>query len=369
MAVEKALIVPPDFAKLYREVSLEEDRERLERRFKGVLTLTKSPSFDDVEAIIRTAFHTKQANSPDEIARIRKAFLEADEIFAMDGNDRELQVLCAQALSTLMERDDDISALAALAVTTTAMNGARSLEVPLDLPALAEQAIWRMSEHGRSRPILSERLKLSTPKIDFTAAKEKVQQNWTSPGVQAGLDAVSESVRSALTSINKEVSGLFALFARLIALQDEELQMLWWAIGQRSSDADISFDNVAVEKRPLLFAKELADSTEFLPGPRSAKALLARAGLKEGGKKITIPQAVNACDADWLSSLAVSANASAVSLPIHFAVFRKLETGEETAWIPGWAAVAGVGADYSLPPLSLGFLFYRERLIARRVKE
>jgi len=78
--------------------------------------------------------------------------------------------------------------------------------------------------------------------------------------------------------------------------------MLWWVFGERSEDFNQLLKEVPAKAQPLVFAKELADATKFLPGPVSTKGLLSRAGLKEN-KKVTIPEAVNACDTSWLKSL------------------------------------------------------------------
>jgi hypothetical protein len=51
-------------------------------------------------------------------------------------------------------------------------------------------------------------------------------------------------------------------------------------------------------------------------------------------------------------------------MPLHFGVKRQLETGSGDAWIAGWAAAVGVPESFSLSPLDLGVLFYRESLLA-----
>lgn len=243
------------------------------------------------------------------------------------------------------------------------MNGARSPKLPMDLSGLAEKAIGRIANTNRRRPNLTEHSKPTVGKIDFAQAKAKMVQPLDWNGVQAAFDSAAEIVRTTLLPIVRESTAALMSVSRFIKLQDEELQMLWWVIGGRSEDRNIPFKGVTAKQKPLVFAKELADSTEFLPGPSSAKALLARAGLKEGGGKITIPAAVNASDVDWLASLGVQADISPVSMPVHSAIFRKLETGDKTSWISGWTAVTGIRQDYSLSALTLGNLFYRERLL------
>ena len=147
-----------------------------------------------------------------------------------------------------------------------------------------------------------------------------------------------------------------------VRVQDEELQMLWWLTGQRSEDLDCAFGAVAADAQSLVFAKELADHTEFLPGPASVKGLLSRAGLKER-KKIAISTAINAADSAWVRKFVPEGEPSPVSTPIHFGIKRQLETGQGEAWIAGWAAAVGVKATLAVSPLGLGVLFYRERLL------
>jgi hypothetical protein len=50
-------------------------------------------------------------------------------------------------------------------------------------------------------------------------------------------------------------------------------------------------------------------------------------------------------------------------MPLHFAIKRQLETGPGDAWIAGWSATVGAPSDLTLPSLTLGNLFYRERLL------
>ena len=149
---------------------------------------------------------------------------------------------------------------------------------------------------------------------------------------------------------------------QFVSIQDEELQMLWWLMGQRSWDYNCPFSAVPVPAQPLAFAKELADSTEFLPGPPSVKALLSRAGLEER-KSVMIPAAINAVAPERLAQVVGEEDPSPVSSPIHFAIKRQLETGAGDTWVPGWAATTDVSADHAVSPLLLGVLFYRERLL------
>lgn len=350
-----------DFPRWYREVSVEENRDRLQRRWTGVSSILPTLDQAAVENLLRIVFHAKNGPAPEAIGKIRHAFRVADDLFDMQGNDREVEVLSGSILAVLLEKNDDLSARAALAITTSALNGKRTLQVPQDLIALAENAIARIAEKNRERPNLLS-AKLDAPKIGFAKAKEKLT-TIDSAGIGATFDAAAEAINLSLTNMVKKFNGSIDATANFIAIQDEELNMLWWVLGERSDGVKKTFTAIPERQRPLILGAELAEATTYLPGPLSIGGLLTRAGLKSE-QTLTIPDAVNACDKPWLEPLSNSKAVSTLSQPIHFAIQRKLETGDEASWISGWAGTCGLDATLTFSPLTLGTLFYRERLLS-----
>jgi hypothetical protein len=189
-----------------------------------------------------------------------------------------------------------------------------------------------MAEHYRKRPALDQHGLNAVPKVNFAKAKTKLQEQPDATGMSAALDLAAESANLVLETVGKVLSASVEKTGTFIAIQDEELELLWWVFGERSDDLNQPFKDVPVKVQPLVFAKELASATKFLPGPASIKSLLSRAGLKDN-QKVTIPDAVNACDAGWLVSLAAQSDISTLVQPIHFAIRRKLETGDEASWV------------------------------------
>nr|VFJ73583.1 MAG: hypothetical protein BECKFW1821C_GA0114237_10535 [Candidatus Kentron sp. FW] len=381
-----------DFARWYSTVQMGDNKERREARWNGVRGIVEEAEWADIEALIRLAFATKQAPPSDAVQKFRQAFRNADETFEMRGNDRELQVLTGACLALLMEEGGDIGAQTALTVTTTGLAGARASDLPSDLSVLAEDAISQIAGMNRERPDLGGRVSRNKPsanvkevitKISVEAATEKLKASPNWQGMSQAISLIGNEanqaflvMQQAISLIRDETNKAFSLMSRqhtetiqslegYLRIQDEELQMLWWLTGQRSWDYDCAFSAVPENTRPLVLAKELSDSTQFLPGPPSIKALLSRAGLQEQ-EDITIMAAVNAADSTWLREVIGSMEPSPVSTPLHFAIRRQLETGAGDAWIENWAAVTGVDAGFALPALTLGTLFYRERLLLLR---
>lgn len=351
-----------DFPRWYREVGIGEDSGRRESRWGGVLKVVEDVEWATVEALIRLAFQTKQAPAASSVQLIRDCFKEADDAFDMSGNDRELQILAASCLAILLENSEEgQSSAAALAVTTTYFNGARSSALPMDLPTLAEAAIRRNGEKDRQRSTYGN-LTIKPVALSLDAAVAKIEAQPDLAGVVLAFKEAATLMQAAFRGSATRQNSAFASARDLIRTQDEELSMLWWLTGQRSEDYGCPMDQVPVEAQPFVFAKELAGMTGFPPGPPSIRAILSRAGIKEK-KKIAVTAAVNAPPPEWLQALDSSNDVSSVTTPLHFAVKRQLETGLGDAWVAGWSAVTDINAGNALPCLTMAELFYRERLI------
>lgn len=132
MSDDKIPAIHPDFPRWYRTVDVEENRERLHRTWKGVASLGMAANRGDVETMIRIVFRSRQAASAGCIARVRQFFRDADEFFDAQDNARELEVLCGSTLAFLMQQGRSLAARSALAVTTSALGGARPLDLPMD---------------------------------------------------------------------------------------------------------------------------------------------------------------------------------------------------------------------------------------------
>ena len=334
-----------DFPQWYASISIGEDEKTRQARWDAITTIVSSANRAIIEALIRIALSTRQKPDEPSLEVIREAFKATDQAFQTNGNDRELKVLAAICLAILMDRGGTSGAVACL-MTLTALACIAKPNLPMDLGLLARNARSELSNAARRRGQLYETMSAALPV--------------TVPDVldEASTLATIKSVAAAVDSTSRHLRSLQAL----LRVQDEELQMLWWLIGQRSWDLECTFDAIPRNGQPLVFAKELADATHVLPGPLAIDALLSRAGLKDS-KGIVIADAINSMKSDWLQSIMKWSDISPVSAPIHYAIKRQLETGPGDAWIAGWAAVTGVPETLELKPLALGDQFYNERVL------
>ena len=279
----------------------------------------------------------------------------------MIGNSNSLAGSC---LLALMHDTSSLAAVTALAVTTASFSSARKARLPVDVCACADQTIERLGQSRRERTPLVEATPYDPPADTLPDAMQTYLDSRDDDALAGALGSVTDQLRHVAASAVAHCEDRIRLVNHRLLMQDEELQMLWWLVGQHSWDLARAFARVPATFRALVFAKELADHTEFLPGPPSIGALLSRAGLANT-KRMRVSTAIEAAPRQWLGRLLLDVDPSPVSTPLHFGIKRKLEADEEEVWIPLWTGMTDIPRTCSLTPLGLATLFYRERLLMR----
>lgn len=361
MAAQKVTAMDPNFARWYGEVSMEDSK--VQARWAGLGQVIASPKRPTIEVLTRLAFDTKapaggykEPALAEKLEAFHAAFKTVDDDYQPEK--RESQVLAACALIQMF----GWYSLSSLAVTAASFDGARKPALPMDIVGMAEQAVGTLSASRRVRPNLSA-LKVSFEGFAFQPELTTVNPNdpqTLKPLFVALGEAVDTSLKAAANGVNASVEKM----GEYMRVVDEELQMLWWLLGERSLDLNLQFDKVEGPMQPLVFARELAARTVSSPGPVAISALLARSGLKTRGK-LSVADAANAVPAGWAAETVNDRAASPATTPIHFALDKRVEAGASDAWSTHWSALCDLAADASLTPLRLAELFYREQLFLR----
>lgn len=357
--------VPPmhqDFGAWYSTVNLDDEQELREVRWDGLSTVVCNANPDALEGLLRLAHRSRHRPRQVVLEEIRRAFRDADEMFPMSGNDRELEVLAGACLAVAMESTNATGGIAALASTTAAFGGARRPDLPMDLETLGEAAITRIGSLRRQRPATSHKGSRRGPTFDFSKAAGKAREGGSFEAVAEALELAGNTTRDAMKRLVRTQDEAMDALHRFLRVQDEELDMLWWLTARRSEDYSCDFDSIPADAQPLVLAKELADMTGDLPGPVSVAGILSRTGL-QAEKLIVVAEAVSAAEPEWLQKVIGERTPSPVTTPLHDGIRRQLETGQGQSWTEAWAATVGVPADYGLPGLTLAQLFYRECLL------
>lgn len=357
----------PQFATWMREFRLGQDNApSLEHRWAGVAAIRKIAQVDEIEALARLALKSRQQPMASVLEKIVGAFANEDSEFTAAKNARELEVLAAITLVHLSQTlDDSFAPTAALVITTALVGGARTPQLPLDLYKLGEHALQQLSIVRNRRPSVTEPSK--SAKLTFEPAAAKARAQFDAATLGDAFILAGTAASNTLNAVQASNAAAISALATRLRQQDEELQMLWWLIGGRSEFLACDFDDVPSAIQPLIFAKELAEHTEFLPGPASLRAILSRAGVGNH-EQLVLSAAIGAFKTEWLQALVQDKVPSPVTCPIHYAIQRQIETGPGTDWVPGWAAATELSKELALTPITLAELFYRERLLLDEVE-
>lgn len=349
-----------EFARWYSESFMDEGAKR-DIRWKGIVDVANKAGHLTAEVLTRLAFKTpvppsgrKSEDLGESYSKLIAAISGGELGFDPVQSARELQVLAAAALVRLVATLPD----AALIVTTASFAGNRKPDLPMDLVGAAEKGLVSLSGRKHARTKIEE-LKLAPPKVDFVVLPEAMQSmdptQWKAQ-LDKLHDATTASIERVVAGQNRVVEALH----KQIALDEEELQMLWWLLGGFSRQSDMAFADIDPKVRPLALAHELGEMTAVSPGPASVRAMLARAGV--GTEELKIGDVVNAVDIEWAKSVSEPSLVSPATTPIHFALEQRAELGSEDAWQASWSGLTGFSTDVSLPALKLAELFYREHL-------
>jgi hypothetical protein len=207
MAEEKISPMREEFPRWYRLVNMSANRDLLETRWKGVIGLVENADAQSIETMLAIALRTKQRPQAASLATLREPFKVADDLFDMEGNDRELEILSATALATLFDYDSETSARAALATTTASCFGVRTADFPLDLSTAAEVGISRISEIRRRRPDLSKSIILKINQVGLDEdSVNNLQQTFNADTVTAALDTLAEQASAAINELLKSIN-------------------------------------------------------------------------------------------------------------------------------------------------------------------
>jgi hypothetical protein len=259
----------PDFANWYQPVTFGHDRKVLELRWKGIDEAVEGADTEMVQELVRLVYG-KQPNSSKLQDDLKQYFRNADPAFLTTGNDQEVLILAGCILAVLL-LEYDFPEVAQIILTTSVCN-IRKLSGKIDLVGMANEKILQDGISTRKRPLISTPTKITPDKIV----------------VHDSLENLGATTIKALNEVQKTIQNEIGSLQKIIEIQDEELQLLWWMIGNWSTMWDVSFQDINEESRPVLLAIEAASMIkEFVESP-SLKAVFSRVEISSS-MKINIP--------------------------------------------------------------------------------
>ena len=344
-----------DFKKWISGLKIQPDDTSAKAKWGGVTDAASEATTDTVIDLMAIVFAVSKIKPDPKTVESFLATIKAnDDTFIGTGADTEIRLLAASTLAKVMAGNGALAAWTAMAVTTSFFDGRRTLsKFPVPLEQIARDRLRMLAGTIAQRPTFSP-AKVVSPKP--LAAPEDLDGATLTKLVNTAMTNAVAAVSSVADQHNKAMASYEGYLKR----QDEDLQVLWWVIGQRCRTLEVPFDKMKPEQRPLILGGELSELIEHLPGPPSTKAILSRAGLKDTDK-VSLAEAIAACGSEWVGENS-SATPSPLVFPIHFAITRSAEVDGDQ-WVAAYKATTGIDAVAAVGALTVAQQYLFENLM------
>lgn len=361
----------PLFSDWYHATSIDVDDEELKKRWRGVDSYAKKLNLEQALDLIRV-FNGKLPKVSDFNERFGSVIQKADSTFRVRKNEVEMRLLAGSTIiRALAEGASKLNDALALAVTCATCRGLVSNDSGMNQDVIDAAKSYLLQEAVRVRS--PNQIEFSdTPNEKIIASIEQFKEAFT----QAPLATVKDTLANPLKLLTEEISTQTESLERFeyeLKIQREELNITWWVIGEYSRDLDKAFSNLKLPEACLIAAKELADLTEEMPGPRSAPALLDKV-LKfvtpNLPASVSLKDAVNGAPEGWRTNWKSVKLMKSVEdfCHVHLAVQKSIETGGGD-WVKSFNFSAPIKASQKFLPLDLAVQTYQEDLLIRAAND
>ncbi|MFK5914135.1 MAG: GTPase-associated system all-helical protein GASH [Woeseiaceae bacterium] len=345
-----------NFADWYQPVTFGHDRETLDFRWRGVEAALENLDYEMLMDLVRFVF-SREIVSQEVLSTFRQYFKDTDQTFLTTGNEQEVLTLASCVLALICVDEYSLGEIA-LAILTVSACGIRKPAINIDLVGMATERVKDDGLQDRSRPIMSAPKKVGNKKA-FQDATEPLTQGHGFPQALEAIDNIGAITLSHINAMQKNTSEKIVEMQKVLKIQDEELQMLWWVVGNWSGMWNSSFNNIDPSAMPILLAEEAASMTTGFSEPPSLKSVFFRIGLDDTSE-LSITDSVNACGIENLEVFSLSNVTCASIFPVHFAMARAKETGADKSWVTSWRNISGIKAKDKITPVDLAVQFHRE---------
>lgn len=346
------------FLEAYRTMVPTAAREVIEARLKShdkLYPLIKN--MERVYDLCRLAF--QQPYDPVAVAEwFEKTVKDFDVQFSIELDKAEAGRIAALLLRDLIWRG---SPHYAFAVLTTSYCGRRAPVGGSELLVAARDAVV---ESGKERRVV-----LADKKISFPAGKDlkgeldAIQASPVGPTVRAGLDAMVSDLRESGTKLAISSNDAFQSLKSDAVRLAEEIDMLWWHIGDWSELLDKPRGSVPEQAVAVMSGAELGGLVRQLPGPYGAYGILRRTVGKIADQKANLKSGIDAMDDADLKRAARTLPQCAMGLfPVHAAIKLAAERGPGNWSLAFDQAVTDV-QGFEISNYELAIQTFRERVL------
>jgi hypothetical protein len=360
------------FADWYRSAALTPPAGLLEKRWAAVEELARTATAETALGLLRL-FALPRSDERAAPKGFSEAFRNHDDTFPNKDNLQELRVLAGAVLRMIIEHKFTAATMAALGLvcasfaTRTAFISTKDHLDASERFLLTEGAAERQVQVTTIAPPA-----LTRQKYDELLPAASFVPNEL-PTLHEQLFSVMKELIDTQVAAFSQTQSAFRDLIKQSHIQQEDINFVWWLQNAFSRDLRRTFRDIGAKAGALIFAKELADLTIFLPGPEAMLGVMLHALESAAGEPIiaqsTVAECVNAAPRSWRENLSISYPLTDVNelCPVSLAVRTSLDTEGADEWFPVYLKACDVAVDCSMPLPHLSLQLYRERLFLRSV--
>lgn len=335
------------------------DSDQLKARLQTVSELKQALVEKDVPQLVREFYRLPSNGAYAET--MRKA-LAKDTKYIPKNDDAELAVIAGAVIYSTLAKPSNVADALSLAVFCTEAGGMRVSERVDDVVAGCDEYLRvesiRVREESEGIPALS---------VDtFTTAVKGLQAHYPA-GVPAYGAALDEALTKFATSLKTYSTSVGSYIKTMENHRNEESDILYWILGESTVEGD-RYSGMDTKKASILVASDLAQITQFLPGPTSASSLMRkmlRLAAGDNDPHLTISECVDSLEKSRREALAANFSPhDAVLMPILFAFSKAVESGGQ-GWTSAFSTQTLLEPDKKLRASSIADQLYSELLLRR----
>lgn len=288
--------------------------------------------------------------------RLEAALQQTDAAFPMRGNDYELQVVAASVAMLILEAENDVADVTALAISSA---NAADFRNPAVLPELVPRAEKYLVHRGtaiRHVPTVA-RAQVATPVSK--AVNEYVKSDEASRDAAPALKAISAAIQTLADSVGTIADANNRSAATLF----ERSEMMWYTMGNHDLVLGQSIKSFG-DAAPLVVAADMANITRFRVPPVAVRAMMLRVLIEALGRKAvkatSIIDAVTALDTESRARFVDATSPDVISglCPLHLAIASASGNGTT-----GLGDALGLDGKVAWAADQLAYQAYTERLL------
>ncbi|MCR1795580.1 GTPase-associated system all-helical protein GASH [Leptospira sp. id769339] len=319
---------------------------------------------DKIITLVRVCYGLKRSG---DLEWIRDAFANTDPSFTLVDNENEVAVLAA-ALLNISIKEKPFSCLALLCGSVA---GGRKLKVrSFSFQEVNDELLNHSARDREKKNVDLKQLKIAS-KSKHTAAIEAIpsSNDWSK------LADVIKQVSNESLGVSNSLGGILASLLQVNDHLQEEVDILWWHIGNWSRNLNEPFSDINLKLIPILAGIDLADLSRTISGPVAAPAILHKTlSLNKNTKtsaQITISEMANEYPLEKYECLKFTDNLKVFSdlCPVLYSIFKFNEIGDASAWEKSYKKDTEFDPQKKFSLLELGIQSYRERLFLNSIME